>query len=105
MEIFRITHNDFILTIECSHFWQEWQKGVRNIGDAQLTSTYSWTEGVEKVERTNEEESRTAEIIAGNPNEKAFFFEQTDYSIWVEFNNNVTEACFDSPRSDVNEHF
>ena len=105
MEILRITHSDFTLTIECSHFWQEWQKGVRNMGDAQLTSTYSWTDGVEKVERTNEEESRTVEIISGNPNEKAFFFEQTDYSIWVEFNNNVTEACFDSPRSDVNEHF
>lgn len=107
MELLRITHKDkdFTLTIECSHFRQEWQKGVRNIGDTQLTSTYSWTEGVEKVERTNEEENWTAEIIAGNPNEKAFFFEQTDYSIWVEFNNNVTEACFDSPRSDVNEHF
>jgi len=105
MELLRITHKDFTLTIESSHFWQEWQKGVRNVGAAQLTSTYSWTEGVEKVERTNEEESLTAEIIADNPNEKAFFFEQTDYSIWVEFNNNVTEACFDSPRSDVNEHF
>ncbi|MBP5662721.1 MAG: DUF2357 domain-containing protein [Bacteroidales bacterium] len=107
MELIRITHKDkdFTLTIECSHFWQEWQKGVRNIGDTRLTSTYSWTEGIEKVERTNEEESRTVEIIADNPNEKAFFFEQTDYSIWVEFNNDVTEACFDSPRSDVNEHF
>lgn len=105
MEILRVNHTDFTITIECSHFWQEWQKGVRNMGDAQLTSTYSWTDGVEKVERTNEEESRIAKITAGNPNEKAFFFEQTDYSIWVEFNNNVTEACFDSPRSDVNEHF
>lgn len=105
MELLRITHADFTLTIECSHFWQEWQKGVRNIGDTQLTSTYSWTEGVEKAERTNEEESQTKEIIADNPNEKAFFFEQTDYSVWVEFNDNVTEAYFDSPRSDVNEHF
>ena len=66
MELLRITHKDkdFTLTIECSHFWQEWQKGVRNMGDAHLTSTYSWTEGVEKVERTDEEESRAAEIIA-----------------------------------------
>ena len=107
MELLRITHKDkdFTLTIECSHFWQEWQKGVRNIGVAQLISTYSWTEGVEKVERTNDEESQTTGIIADNPNEKAFFFEQTDYSVWVEFNDNVTEAYFDSPRSDVNEHF
>jgi hypothetical protein len=105
MEILYITHTDFTLTIECSHFWQEWQKGIRNMGEAQLTSTYSWTEGVEKVERTDEEKNRIEEIVAGNSKEKAFFFEQTDYSIWVEFNNNVTEACFDSPRFDVNEHF
>lgn len=105
MELLRVTHTDFTLTIECSHFWQEWQKGVRNIGDARMTSSYSWTEGVTKVERTNEEDSRTDEIVSGNSNEKAFFFEQTDYGIWVEFKNSVTEACFDSTRSDVNEHF
>ena len=105
MELLRIIHSDFALTIECSHFWQEWQKGVRNIGDARLTSTYLWSDGVQSVERTNDTEENSIPIIADNPDEKAFFFEQTDYSIWVEFNNNVTEACFDSPRSDVNEHF
>lgn len=105
MELLRIIHSDFALTIECSHFWQEWQKGVRNIGDARLTSNYSWSSGVQSVERTNDTEENSIPIIADNPDEKAFFFEQTDYSIWVEFNNNVTEACFASPRSDVNEHF
>ena len=105
MELLRVTHNDFTLTIECSHFLQEWQKGVRNIGDARLTSTYSWSDGVTKVERTNDEESRIEEIQAGNSKEKAFFFEQTDYSIWVEFKDGVTDAQFVSPRSDVNDHF
>ncbi len=105
MELLRITHNDFVLTIECSHFMQEWEKGERNIGDARLTSTYSWSDGVAKVERTNDEESRIEEILAGNPKEKAFFFEQTDYSIWVEFNDGVTDAQFVSQRSDVNDHF
>ncbi len=106
MELLIITHADFTLTIECSHFWQEWQKGVGNMGgDDQLTSTYFWTEGVEKVERTNGEEGRPTEIISGKPDEKAFFFEQTDYSIWVEFKEGVTDARFVSQRSDVNEHF
>ena len=105
MQILRITHTDFTLTIECSHFWQEWQKGVHNIGDTQLTSTYSWTDGVTKAERTDEEEKQIEEIVADNSKEKAFFFEQTDYSVWVEFNNNVTDAKFDSNRADVNEHF
>ncbi len=105
MELLRIIHSDFKLTIECSHFWQEWQKGVRNIGERHLTSNYSWSDGVEKVDRTNEEERESEIVTANNPDEKAFFFEQTDYSVWVEFNSNVTYAEFDSPRKDVNEHF
>lgn len=105
MEILRITHSDFSLTIECSHFWQEWQKGVRNIGDHRLTSTYSWSAGVQSVERAHEEEGKSEIINPGNPDEKAFFFEQTDYSIWVEFVEGVSDAQFDSQRTDVNEHF
>ena len=105
MELLCITHNDFTLTIECSHFWQEWQKGARNLGSHQLTSTYTWSEGVQSVERTNEVEGTSIPINANNLDESAFFFEQTDYSIWVEFDKDVSTACFDSPRSDVNEHF
>ncbi len=105
MELLRIIHNDFTLTIECSHFWKEWQRGVSNIGKNHLTSTYTWSEEVSKVERTNEGESYNEEIQANNPDEKAFFFELTDYSVWVEFKDYVTEAGFNSQRSDVNEHF
>lgn len=105
MELLCITHNDFRLTIECAHFWQEWQKGARNLGRHQLTSTYTWSDGVQSVERTNEVEGTSIPINPNNPDETAFFFEQTDYSIWVEFDKDVSTACFDSPRSDVNEHF
>lgn len=105
MELLCITHNDFTLTIECSHFWQEWQKGARNLGSRRLTSTYTWSEGVQSVERTSEAEGSSIPIIANNPDETAFFFEQTDYSIWVEFDKDVSTACFDSPKADVNDHF
>lgn len=105
MELLCITHNDFTLSIECSHFWQEWQKGVRNLGENRLTSTYIWSEGVQSVERTNEVEGTSIPVNANNPDESAFFFEQTDYSIWVEFDKDVSTACFDSPRADVNDHF
>lgn len=105
MEILRIVHTDFRLTIECSHFWQEWQKGVRNLGSHRLTSTYTWSEGVQSVERTNEDDGTSIPINANNPDETAFFFEQTDYSIWVEFDEDVSTACFDGPRADVNDHF
>ena len=105
MELLCITHNDFTLTIECSHFWQEWQKGARNLGSHRLTSTYTWSEGVQSVERTNEVEGTSIPINANNLAESAFFFEQTDYSIWVEFDKDVSTACFDSPRADLNDHF
>ena len=105
MELLCITHIDFTLTIECSHFWQEWQKGARNLGSRRLTSTYTWSEGVQSVERTSEAEGSSIPIIANNPDETAFFFEQTDYSIWVEFDKDVSTACFDSPKADVNDHF
>lgn len=105
MELLRINHTDFTLTIECSHFWQEWQKGARNMGDHRLTSTYSWSDGVKSVERTSDDGREPESIIANKSDEKAFFFEQTDYSIWTEFKDGVTDAQFVSQRSDVNDHF
>ena len=100
MELLRIEHEDFILTVESTRFEPIWQKGVANLGKEKLTSTYRWSEGVKSV--TFEERP----ISLGVETEPAVFFEQTDYSVWVDFaNGKVTEACFDSPRKDVNERF
>ena len=100
MELLRIKHQDFILTVESTRFEPMWQKGVANLGEEKLTSTYHWSEGVENV--TFEERAILPEVET----EPAVFFEQTDYSVWVDFTNDkVTEAHFDTPRKDVNDRF
>lgn len=104
MELLRIEHSDFILTIESTRFMLMWQKGIGNLGEEKLTSTYRWSEGVNKVVQLAEN-GETREIAQDDAMEKAFFFEQTDYSVWVDFVEGVTDARFDSPRKDVNEQF
>ena len=51
MELLRIKHHDFVMTIECTKFDAIWDKAKRNVGEDKLTSTYSWSDGVEQVER------------------------------------------------------
>lgn len=104
MELLRIKHTDFILTVESTRFVPMWQKGVGNLGEEKLTSTYRWSEGVEGVVLLNEE-GMEREIKPDGTAEKALFFEQTDYSVWVDFVEGVTDARFDSERKDVNEQF
>lgn len=100
MDLLRIEHEDFILTVESTRFEPMWQKGAENLGKEKLTSTYRWSEEVEGVMF----EGRT--ILPGVETEPAVFFEQTDYSVWVDFTNGkVSDASFDSPRKDVNERF
>lgn len=100
MELLRIEHEDFILTVESTRFEPMWQKGVANLGKEKLISSYHWSEELKNV--TFEGETLLPDVET----EPAVFFEQTDYSVWVDFTNDkVTEACFDSPRKDVNERF
>lgn len=100
MELLRIEHEDFILTVESTRFEPMWQKGVANLGKEKLISSYHWSEELKNV--TFEGETLLPDVET----EPAVFFEQTDYSVWVDFTNDkVTEACLDSPRKDVNERF
>ncbi|MBO7146056.1 MAG: DUF2357 domain-containing protein [Salinivirgaceae bacterium] len=106
MKTLCVEHNDFKLCIECQHFHKMWEKGKTNIGAERLTSTYSWSDGVNSVVLTDEDESDAVrELSAGVPQEPAFFFELTDYAVWVEFDKDVSSACVDSQRADVNERF
>lgn len=106
MKTLCIKHDDFKLYIECQHFSRIWQKGNKNIGAERLTSTYKWTEGVSSAVLIDDEDNNTTqELTHGNPQEKAFFFELTDYAVWVEFKDYVTNAAIDTPRNDVNECF
>ena len=49
MDLLTIVHQDFTLSIECSKFDAIWDKAKNNIGVEQLTSTYSWSDGVVSV--------------------------------------------------------
>lgn len=103
MDLLRIEHEDFTLTVESTQFQRMWNKGERILGRERLKSPYRWSEGVEHVMIVQDDTER--EIERDNAGEDALFFEQTDYSVWVDFKKKTTKAWFDSPRKDVNDRF
>lgn len=102
MDLLRIEHEDFTLTVESTQFQRMWDKGVSVLGVEKLISSYRWSEGVEHVVLVQNDTKRE---IAKDTTDEAVFFEQTDYSVWVDFKKKVTRAWFDSPRKDVNDRF
>ena len=109
MHLLRVTHKDFVLTFECSKFLSRWEKGIRLLNGAHhLTSTYSCSDEAEVKHLTpyNEDEAdKVGALQLGNPNEGAFFFEQTDYSVWIEFANGVTDAAYIGKRAEDCDRF
>jgi predicted component of viral defense system (DUF524 family) len=91
------------MNIECNKFDAIWDKAVRNVGEENLTSTYSWSDGVEWVVRQDEEGNRQA--ITHGEVAPAVFFDNTEYPIWVEFESYVEKACFGSILQNDNERF
>ena len=98
MDLLTIKHTDFVLSIECSKFDAIWNKAKNNIGEENLTSIYSWSEGVVSVMKND------IAIEAFQP-APATFFDNTDYPIWVEFNDNVTNAWWGAMQENENEKF
>lgn len=102
MELLTIEHNDFRLFIECGKFEGIWYKAKGNVGVDHLTSTYSWTEGVRSATLSHLEGEFN---LMATPVAPAVFFDNAEYPIWVEFNDNVTSAEFGSALADENERF
>lgn len=102
MELLTIRHTDFTMTIECGKFDSIWTKAKNNIGEQALRSTYSWTEGVVSVTLNTDEGER---LIEKGETASAIFFDNADYPIWVDFNQEVTEAQFGSELRGDNERF
>ncbi|GAB6983278.1 hypothetical protein JCM15908A_16530 [Prevotella dentasini JCM 15908] len=90
------------MSIECSKFDAIWGKAVQNIGAARLLSTYTWTDGVESVVRSDD--SGEVQLQQGQA-APAVFFDNADYPVWVEFANGVREASFGSMLQSENERF
>ena len=103
MELLTITHQDFIMSIECSKFDAIWQKAMRNVGEDNLTSTYSWSDGDVSVLKLDEEGNK--HIINNGDVAPAIFFDNAEYPIWVEFKDYVKYTRFGSILQSDNENF
>ena len=103
MELLKITHKDFSMSIECGKFDTIWKKALKNVGEENLTSSFSWSEGVISVVRQNEY-GHEIEISPGEI-APAVFFDNVDYPIWVEFGKHVKFARFGSMLQNDNENF
>lgn len=98
MELLTVQHKDFTMYIECTKFEGIWNKAKGNIGEENLLSTYTWSDGVEAVERNGQP------IVKGEK-APAVFFDNAEYPIWVDFNKEVSHAQFGSMLRNDNERF
>ena len=98
MELLTVQHEDFTMYIECTKFEGIWNKAKGNIGEENLLSTYTWSDGVEAVERNSQP------IVKGEK-APAVFFDNAEYPIWVDFNKEVSHAQFGSMLQNDNERF
>lgn len=98
-----IEHEDFTLTVENAKFPDIWRKARNNIGEQGLFSAYSWSDGVTTV-TLNDVNGNDIQIDKDQP-APAIFFDNADYPIWVEFNDNVDNAKFCSMLQSDNDSF
>ena len=98
MDLLTIVHQDFTLSIECGKFDAVWNKAKNNIGEENLTSTYSWSDGVVSVKR-NDEPIENGQVAP------AIFFDNADYPIWIDFDKKVEKAQWGSILESENEKF
>ena len=84
--------------VECTKFEGIWNKAKSNVGEDNLLSTYTWSDGVEAVERNGMP-------IAKGEKAPAVFFDNAEYPIWVDFNKEVCRAQFGSLLQSDNERF
>ena len=99
MDLLTIQHRDFTMYVECTKFDGVWNKAKRNVGEGNLMSAYTWSEGVESVDVNGRQLKESGEQAP------AVFFDNTDYPIWIEFKKNVDYAQFGSELQNDNDHF
>ena len=98
MDLLTIEHEDFTMFVECTKFEDIWSKAKRNVGEKNLLSTYSWSNGVKSV-MINDQQIKNGE------KSQAVFFDNAEYPIWVDFKREVTDAQFGSMLQSDNERF
>ncbi|MCM8872241.1 MAG: restriction endonuclease-like protein [Paludibacteraceae bacterium] len=98
MELLTIHHEDFTLYVECSKYEAIWEKAVRNVGQDNLLTTYTWTDGVKSATINDEP-------IENGKQARAVFFDNAEYPVWVEFGSHVSKAQFGSMLQADNDRF
>jgi hypothetical protein len=98
MELLTIQHEDFTMYVECSKYEAIWGKAVRNVGEDNLLTTYTWTDGVKSVKIGDEP-------LENGCQARAAFFDNAEYPIWVEFGSHVSKAQFGSMLQADNDRF
>jgi len=98
MELLTIQHEDFTMYVECSKYEAIWGKAVRNVGEDNLLTTYTWTDGVKSATINDEP-------IENGRQARAVFFDNAEYPIWVEFGYHVSKAQFGSMLQADNDRF
>ena len=81
MELLTIKHQDFTMSIECSKFDAIWQKAASNVGVENLTSSYSWSEGVLSVVRMDEEGHKIAFLLGMMRQQYSLIMQNTQYGL------------------------
>ena len=98
MDLLTIQHEDFTMFVECTKFKDIWSKAKCNVGEDNLLSTYTWSDGVRAV-MINDQQIQNGEKT------QAVFFDNAEYPIWVDFKKEVTRAQFGSMLQSDNERF
>lgn len=98
MDLLTIKHRDFTMQVDCDKFQRIWDKAIANVHEENLYATYGWSDGVESV--------RIGDTpIESGTQSKAVFFDNADYPLWVEFNDGVREAWFNTANRKIAENF
>ena len=98
MELLTIQHEDFTMYVECSKYEAIWEKAVRNVGNENLLTTYTWTDGVKSAMIGDEP-------LENGSQARAVFFDNAEYPVWVEFDSHVSKAQFGSILQADNDRF
>ena len=98
MELLTIQHEDFTMYVECSKYEAIWGKAVRNVGEDNLLTTYTWTDGVKSATIDDEP-------LENGCQARAVFFDNAEYPIWVDFGSHVSKAQFGSILQADNDRF
>lgn len=96
-QLITIRHEDFTLIVDCAKYDEVVNRAANNVGKENLTSTYTFQDA-ESLEICGEN-------VENGGKSQAVFFDNTEYSVWVEFVGGTQKAQFNSLIESDNQRF